>query len=225
MGAFDAEVITPPLVTGSAPTCIGKARHYHTTTSGSVSSGAVTGMPVKDVPADIAARVADFKRASGLTHEEIGRWAGRRVNAVSEWSLGKTKPPRSALERLAQNAQLPIQVFEDGGPMPSEEMARIGWKRPIRVSESLSFSYSSDKIEWPAELDDPEVELLFDQPGMPGWIRGLTSGPLNERDQHVAAYAVVKAALQSRVAAGAEVKPSWQRLFNALRANVPEQYR
>lgn len=64
--------------------------------------------------------------------------AGRLVNAVSEWTLGKRPPPESALRRLAAAAKLPISVFEEGGPMPSELLRRPGGLRSASPEASPS---------------------------------------------------------------------------------------
>lgn len=79
---------------------------------------------------DIAARLRDLEEAGGYTHAQLGELAGRLVNAVSEWTLGKRPPPDSALERIAARLDLPISVFEEGGPMPSALLRRRPAPRP-----------------------------------------------------------------------------------------------
>lgn len=68
---------------------------------------------------EIGTRLRDLRAALGWSQADLAAKVGRQVNAVSEWETGKRTPPRSVLARLAHDLELPVSVFEDGGPMPA----------------------------------------------------------------------------------------------------------
>lgn len=148
--------------------------------------------------ADVAERLKDLEEAGGFTHAELGRLAGRLVGAISEWTLGKRVPPESALERLAANLNLPISVFEDGGPMPSTllraaQAGSSGGLGPSRVREAQAGSPggayrgevdSEEPAEGPgwqfgSQLSDDELieRMVFDRPGFTRFLQAEFRDP------------------------------------------------
>lgn len=67
---------------------------------------------------DIGRRIAALRQLLGETQEVFGeRWAVG-PDQVSEWELGKSKPPRSRVELAAKTNGWPLEVFQEGGPDP-----------------------------------------------------------------------------------------------------------
>lgn len=81
-------------------------------------------MPTWTPAGNIGARIKDLRTALGLDQRPFGELAGVGYTQVSEWENGKATPPRGRLERLARRLELPLSIFEEGGPMPSAVVNR-----------------------------------------------------------------------------------------------------
>lgn len=81
-------------------------------------------MPTWTPAENIGTRIKDLRTALGLDQRPFGELAGVGYTQVSEWENGKATPPRGRLERLARRLELPLAIFEEGGPMPSGAVNR-----------------------------------------------------------------------------------------------------
>ena len=69
---------------------------------------------------NIGERLHDLRGLLKLTQAAFGDLAGVTNQQVSEWERGNAKPSRSRVQRLTQVHGWPIDMFAEGGPMPSE---------------------------------------------------------------------------------------------------------
>lgn len=81
------------------------------------------------VASNIAERIRDLRETLGrgdgpLLQEDLARRAGVRASQVSQWERGAQRPSRSRLERWAEREGWPVEIFEEGAPMPGEILAR-----------------------------------------------------------------------------------------------------
>jgi len=71
------------------------------------------------VAKDIAGRIKELRRdILGLTQPQFGDLVGVLGQQVSSWERGLATPPKSKLERLAEEQGWPLEVFAEGGPRP-----------------------------------------------------------------------------------------------------------
>lgn len=77
------------------------------------------------VASDIADRIRDLREFLGgntgrpVRQEELALRAGVRTAQVSQWERGAQRPSRSRLERWAEREGWPVEIFEEGAPMPT----------------------------------------------------------------------------------------------------------
>jgi transcriptional regulator with XRE-family HTH domain len=70
---------------------------------------------------DIAERIYQLREVVlGWTQQEFGTEAGVAWGQVSAWENGHARPPRGRLERLTAKFGWPLEIFREGGPLPSE---------------------------------------------------------------------------------------------------------
>ena len=82
------------------------------------------------VASDIAERIRDLRETLGrgegpLLQEDLARRAGVRASQVSQWERGAQRPSRSRLERWAEREGWPLEMFQEGAPMPSTLLLRM----------------------------------------------------------------------------------------------------
>ena len=81
------------------------------------------------VASDIAERIRNLRELLGggtgkpMLQEELARRAGVRTSQVSQWERGAQSPSKSRLERWAEREGWPIEIFQDGTPMPAEVLS------------------------------------------------------------------------------------------------------
>lgn len=161
--------------------------------------------------------------------------AARSLKRLSQAELGQTLDPPRSVDAVngweSQGSKVETIAIAD-----LKAVARAtGWSfdqwlqdsRPVSATFEIGFESlgSFGARDWPPELDDPELEELFDKPGFPAWVRGLTVGAPSPTTAIVAAYVAVDVAVKARRSLGAQIKPSWERFLNALRPHVPAEYR
>ena len=84
------------------------------------------------VASDIADRIKNLREFLGgdtrkaILQETLARRAGVRTSQVSQWERGAQSPSKSRLERWAEREGWPVEIFQDGGPMPTEVLAASG---------------------------------------------------------------------------------------------------
>lgn len=76
------------------------------------------------VAADIAERIEDLRVALGLTQRGLAKRAGVRAPQLSNWIRKVQRPPKSRLESWATREGWSIEIFAEGGPMPSTVVNR-----------------------------------------------------------------------------------------------------
>jgi len=70
---------------------------------------------------NIAERIYQLREVVlGWTQQEFGTEAGVAWGQVSAWENGHARPPRGRLQRLTAKFGWPIDIFQEGGPLPSE---------------------------------------------------------------------------------------------------------
>lgn len=107
---------------------------------------------------NIGARLALHRQILGLSQELYGRLFGRGWKQVSAWENGHSKPRPSVISRAASQNGWPLEMFEEGGPMP--------YKTPTSPVEARS-DIPTDVEVWEMTRqrtktgrDVPVVELL-----------------------------------------------------------------
>lgn len=73
---------------------------------------------------DVGVRLRGLRERLGLTQEAFAEMMGVVDQSVSDYETGRSAPSRSRLERLARQLQLPVSVFSEGGPDPTEALER-----------------------------------------------------------------------------------------------------
>ena len=68
---------------------------------------------------NIAERMSDLRDATGWSQADLGERVDRVWQTVSDWERGERPPPRRVLVRLAREQGWDIEIFTEGGPMPS----------------------------------------------------------------------------------------------------------
>lgn len=69
-------------------------------------------------------RVAELREILRETQDEFGRRWLARGKQVSVWENGGQKPPARKVREVAAAQRWPIEIFAEGGPMPSELVNR-----------------------------------------------------------------------------------------------------
>ena len=82
------------------------------------------------VASNIADRVKNLREFLGggsgrpVIQEELAKRAGVRTSQISQWERGAQRPSRNRLERWAEREGWPIEMFQEGAPMPAIVLAR-----------------------------------------------------------------------------------------------------
>ena len=69
---------------------------------------------------DIGLRLKDLRKAVDWTQARLGEEMGRQWKAVSDWERGIRPPDMQLLEGMALRFGWPVEIFAEGGRMPSE---------------------------------------------------------------------------------------------------------
>lgn len=75
-------------------------------------------MPVWVRAGNIGERLCEVRDALGMTQGQFGALMGVTDQTVSDYETGRSAPGKARLVRLADDLQLPVAVFTEGGPMP-----------------------------------------------------------------------------------------------------------
>ena len=81
------------------------------------------------VASNIADRVKNLREFLGggsgrpVIQEELAKRAGVRTSQISQWERGAQRPSRSRLERWAEREGWPVEMFQEGSPMPATVLA------------------------------------------------------------------------------------------------------
>ena len=81
------------------------------------------------VASDIAERVKNLREFLGrgtgkpVIQEELAKRAGVRTSQISQWERGAQRPSRNRLERWAEREGWPIEMFQEGAPMPARVLS------------------------------------------------------------------------------------------------------
>ena len=104
------------------------------------------------VASDIAHRVKNLREFLGggsgrpVLQEDLARRVGVRTSQISQWERGAQRPSRNRLERWADREGWPIEMFQEGAPMPAKVLA-------------------------PSPSSAPQLGRGSSGPGHPPWIR------------------------------------------------------
>jgi transcriptional regulator with XRE-family HTH domain len=72
---------------------------------------------------NISFRIVDLrKNALGVTQAVLATRAGVGKQQVSNWETGTQKPARTRLVSWASRERWPVEIFAEGGPLPSETL-------------------------------------------------------------------------------------------------------
>lgn len=120
-----------------------------------------------ELASDIGHRIADLRSALGWTQRAFGKKLGRGYKQVIEWEKGRREPPRTGLEELAVAEGWPIEIFTEGGPMPSDVLPRVD-----PATEAGTFDAEVDHIENLLNVYEQDRKTI--QPdAVRGWVRSL----------------------------------------------------
>lgn len=120
------------------------------------------------VASDIISRLRDLKTALKASQAELARRAGVGPQAFSAWMTGKSPPPRIRLSTWAEREGWPLEIFLEGGPMPSTVLrpAPKGTVRTDRVIREKGAPYLGDTSERQGgATGDVRVTQLAETPG------------------------------------------------------------
>lgn len=120
-----------------------------------------------EVASDVAQRIRDLREAVGWTQAQLAQRVNRLVGAVSKWERGVKRPPRTVLERLAKQQGWPVEIFGEGGPMPSVVIRRRPEEGAGAVHEPSAF-YGADEQAYRDAIRNVErsVRGMVDEAGM-----------------------------------------------------------
>lgn len=69
---------------------------------------------------DISSRIVDLRtKALGVTQAALAVRAGVGTQQVSNWETGQQRPARTRLVSWADRERWPVEIFAQGGPLPS----------------------------------------------------------------------------------------------------------
>lgn len=81
-----------------------------------------------------------------MDQRTFGEFAGVTYQTVSDWENEHSKPPRSRLRALAERLGLTMELFAEGGPLPSDVVWAPVWER-IRRAASAEAAKVSGVVE------------------------------------------------------------------------------
>lgn len=73
----------------------------------------------------IAARLGDLRDVLETTQAALAIRAGVQSKQFSAWMTGRQRPPKTRLETWAKREGWPLEIFAEGGPMPSDVIGRL----------------------------------------------------------------------------------------------------
>jgi len=102
---------------------------------------------------DISIRIVDLrKKALGLTQAALAVRAGVGTQQVSNWETGHQRPARTRLVSWADRERWPVEIFAQGGPLPSvalgstgSQHGRPGASDPLEVPH-MTYLYQADDV-------------------------------------------------------------------------------
>lgn len=68
---------------------------------------------------NIGERLREVRVGLGMSQAQFGELIGVLDQTVSDYEGGRYNPSRGRLERLARRLRVPVDIFAEGGPMPS----------------------------------------------------------------------------------------------------------
>lgn len=106
-----------------------------------------------DLATNISYRIADLrKNALGLTQAALAVRAGVGKQQISNWETGTQRPARTRLVSWASRERWPVEIFAEGGPLPSDalqtplsENVSTGVADPLEVPH-LTYLQQADGI-------------------------------------------------------------------------------
>ena len=130
---------------------------------------------------DIAIRLADLRHHLGVRQPAFAKLFGRGRKQVSAWENQRQAPPPAVLEWAAEQNGWPLEMFAEGGPMPSAVLHRPLTPRThdvtgidsARTSDSATASYANGHSAAPT---DAEVRTLVSQ-RLAEWRRSGVAPP------------------------------------------------
>ncbi len=72
------------------------------------------------VASNIGRRLQDLRSTMNWSQQDLADLLGRDLGTIAEWEKGTEPPPKSALDRLADEFDWTVSMFVEGGPMPSD---------------------------------------------------------------------------------------------------------
>ncbi len=96
------------------------------------------------VASDFAGRIADLVEAlKDIEPSALAERASVGTEQVRRWLRDEVKPRQKMLERWAKREGWPVNVFAEGGPMPSTVVNSLVNERPEKVMEN-GITYDAD---------------------------------------------------------------------------------
>lgn len=103
------------------------------------------------VASNIADRVKNLREFLGggsgrpVIQEELAKRAGVRTSQISQWERGAQRPSRNRLERWAEREGWPVEMFQEGAPMPATVLApSVSGETPLRAGRAGAGSPAMD---------------------------------------------------------------------------------
>lgn len=130
---------------------------------------------------DIANRLLDLVSVTGVKHKELAKRAGVRPQQFSNWVGGDQKPPKSRLEHWAEREGWPIDIFSEGGPLPSTVLSSLHSSDVAKPLEKIERARDAALLEFdrikttPGELAASEGSsgLVVDLVRAQFWVREI----------------------------------------------------
>jgi transcriptional regulator with XRE-family HTH domain len=72
------------------------------------------------VASNIGRRLKDLRETMNWSQQDLADLLDRDLSTVAKWEKGSEPPPKSALDRLADEFDWTVSMFVEGGPMPSD---------------------------------------------------------------------------------------------------------
>jgi transcriptional regulator with XRE-family HTH domain len=88
------------------------------------------------VASDIGNRIVELRDVLGIDGKELAESAGVLPSQLSVWIHGPQRPPRSRLDAWAKREGWPVEIFAEGGAMPSAVASRLRGSRSLRLAVS-----------------------------------------------------------------------------------------
>ena len=76
-----------------------------------------------NLAADFPDRIRDLRETLGMTQAEMANLFGVGPGQVSSWERGVQRPHKKNLRRWAHQYNWPLEIFAEGGPMPSSAVS------------------------------------------------------------------------------------------------------